>query len=66
MSRMLEIDPKKRASMTEVIEDSWVLSSEPNVCRQEEGLHGVPGKVFAGANHKHTLEGPAPPAENKK
>jgi serine/threonine protein kinase len=66
MSRMLEIDPKKRATMIEVVEDSWVVTSEPYVCRQDEGNHGVPGKVHRGANHTHTLEGPAPAPSEKK
>jgi len=66
MSRMLEIDPRKRAKMVEIIEDLWVAGSEPNVCRQEEGTHGAPGKVILATNHQNTLEGPSPLPSEKK
>ncbi len=46
---MLEIDPKKRATLDEIIEDKWVTGSA--VCTQEEG-----GKVILCDNHVHTLE----------
>ncbi|KAI6710621.1 hypothetical protein PZA11_003647 [Diplocarpon coronariae] len=52
MSLMLQIDPKKRATMDDVLADEWV-SGTP-ICRQEEG-----GEVFRGPGHVHTLEPPA-------
>lgn len=52
ISRMLEIDPKKRADMVEVLDDPWV--SETVICRQEEQ-----GQVFHAPGHVHTLEPPA-------
>lgn len=57
IGRMLEIDPKKRAKMSEILEDNWV--SNTIICRQEE-----PGKVVKAEDHVHTLEPPstAPPA----
>lgn len=64
IGRMLEIDPKKRATLDEVMNDKWVLTSQ--VCSQEEG-----GRVIKMENHKHTLEGSsgstpsAPPTKQK-
>lgn len=55
ISRMLTIDPKKRATMAEVIADPWVQGAV--ICRQEEG-----GAVIPAAGHTHTLEPPATPA----
>lgn len=52
IGRMLEIDPKKRATLPEILNDKWVLNSQ--VCSQEEG-----GRVLAAENHEHTLEGSA-------
>lgn len=49
IGRMLEIDPKKRATLDEIIEDKWVTGSL--VCTQEEG-----GRVVRCDNHDHTLE----------
>lgn len=46
---MLEIDPKKRATMEEVLEDKWVQGA--SVCKQEEN-----GKVIRAPGHEHTLE----------
>jgi len=64
IGRMLEIDPKKRATLDEIIEDKWVTGS--SVCTQEEG-----GKVVRSDNHEHTLEpgaggGSAPPTQQHK
>ncbi|KAF2873416.1 kinase-like protein [Massariosphaeria phaeospora] len=64
VSKMLEIDPKKRATMDEIRADKWVVSSQ--VCSQEEG-----GRVCRVENHEHTLEpgagvGSAPPTQQKK
>lgn len=49
IGRMLEVDPKKRATLDEIIEDKWVTGSL--VCSQEEG-----GRVLRCDNHDHTLE----------
>jgi hypothetical protein len=46
---MLEVDPKKRATMEEILEDTWVSSS--SVCRQEEG-----GTIVRAEGHEHALE----------
>jgi serine/threonine protein kinase len=48
IGRMLEVDPKKRATLEEIIEDKWVTGSE--ICSQEEG-----GRVIRCDNHEHTL-----------
>lgn len=48
IGRMLEVDPKKRATLDEIIEDKWVTGSQ--VCSQEEG-----GQVLRCDNHEHTL-----------
>lgn len=53
MARMLEIDPRKRATMEEVLADSWV--SGTNICRQELDN----GRVIRAPGHTHTLEPPA-------
>ncbi|KAI1513110.1 Nitrogen permease reactivator protein [Pyrenophora tritici-repentis] len=49
IGRMLEVDPKKRATLDEILEDKWVTNSA--VCTQEEG-----GRVVRCDNHEHTLE----------
>jgi serine/threonine protein kinase len=63
VSRMLEVDPKKRATLDEIIEDKWVTGSK--VCSQEEG-----GQVLRCDNHEHTLEpgagASAPNTQQKK
>ena len=61
IGRMLEIDPKKRATLEEIQEDKWVASAP--VCRQEEG-----GRIVRQGNHEHTLEpgGQGTPAPSKK
>ncbi|KAI9703868.1 MAG: serine/threonine protein kinase [Candelina mexicana] len=46
---MLEIDPKRRAKLDEVLEDPWVANTP--ICSQEVG-----GKVYKAPNHEHTLE----------
>jgi hypothetical protein len=46
---MLEVDPKRRATLEEIMNDKWVQNSQ--VCAQEEG-----GKVLRCENHEHTLE----------
>jgi serine/threonine protein kinase len=52
IGRMLELDPKKRATMEEVLADPWV--SGTSICRQEIG-----GEVVSAEGHVHTLEPPA-------
>lgn len=59
IGRMLKVDPTERATMDEVLEDDWVLSSK--VCYQDEG-----GDVNRADNHVHVLEagsGGPPPAK---
>ncbi|KAJ4668672.1 Nitrogen permease reactivator protein [Exophiala dermatitidis] len=59
IGRMLKVDPAERATMDEVLEDDWVLSSQ--VCYQEEN-----GVVHRAQNHTHILEagsGGPPPAK---
>ncbi|MCJ1391811.1 serine/threonine protein kinase [Xylographa bjoerkii] len=57
IGRMLEINPRRRATIEEMLADPWV-SGTP-VCRQVEG-----GKVIKAPGHEHTLEpsSPDPPA----
>ena len=49
MGQMLEIDPKKRATLEDVLDDAWVKGSP--VCEQLEG-----GQVVHHGSHQHTLE----------
>lgn len=59
IGRMLKVDPSERASMDEVLEDEWVLSSR--VCSQD-----MSGQVHRADGHQHTLEagsGGPPPAK---
>ena len=49
IGRMLELDPKNRADMEEILRDPWVQNSL--VCQQEEG-----GKVVKAPNHTHALQ----------
>ncbi|KUI68431.1 Serine/threonine-protein kinase oca2 [Cytospora mali] len=58
IGRMLEIDPKKRAKMGEILEDNWV--SNTVICRQVE-----PGKVLKADDHTHVLEPPTSAATTK-
>ncbi|KAK3318262.1 kinase-like domain-containing protein [Apodospora peruviana] len=52
IGRMLEIDPKKRAQMSEILDDPWVADTV--ICRQIEG-----GEVVNADDHTHILEPPA-------
>lgn len=52
IGRMLEIDPKKRAKMSEILEDPWVADTV--ICRQMEG-----GVVVSAEDHTHILEPPS-------
>lgn len=49
IGRMLELDPRKRADMDEILADPWVQNSL--VCRQEEN-----GVIVKAPNHTHTLQ----------
>ncbi|CAK3926701.1 Serine threonine- kinase oca2 [Lecanosticta acicola] len=49
IGRMLELDPKKRATMDEILADPWVQNAL--VCRQEEN-----GVIVRAPNHTHTLQ----------
>lgn len=53
---MLDIDPKKRATMEDILADPWI--AETPICQQLEG-----GKVVNVEGHTHTLEPPAAPAK---
>ena len=46
---MLELDPKRRATLEDLMNDPW-MSGTP-VCRQMEG-----GRIVKAEGHKHTLE----------
>jgi serine/threonine protein kinase len=63
IGRMLEVDPKKRATLEEIMNDKWVQNSK--VCSQEEG-----GRLLRCDNHEHTLEpgagASAPNTQQKK
>ncbi len=53
IGRMLELDPRKRGKMAEILEDKWVANTV--ICRQIE-----PGYVISADDHVHILEPPAP------
>jgi len=55
IGRMLELDPKKRATMSEILDDPWVANTV--ICRQEGG------HVVNADDHRHVLEPPASPAK---
>ncbi|KAF2796265.1 nitrogen permease reactivator protein [Melanomma pulvis-pyrius CBS 109.77] len=64
IGKMLEVDPKKRATLEEILADKWVKNSQ--ICSQEEG-----GRVIRMENHDHTLvpgsgSSSAPPTQQKK
>ena len=58
---MLKVDPKRRATMADMMADSWVTNSP--VCQQLEH-----GKILRAGTHTHTLEpgssAPAPGGKN--
>ncbi|KIW01965.1 hypothetical protein, variant [Verruconis gallopava] len=66
IGRMLEIDPKKRATLEEVLSDPWVYNNmhANRVCSQDPN-----GIIHRGEGHEHTLEpgggGSAPPSKAK-
>ena len=49
ISRMLEIPPRNRATMDDLMKDSWITTTP--VCSQTEG-----GKILRAPGHEHTLE----------
>ncbi|KAB5572044.1 HAL protein kinase [Coniochaeta sp. 2T2.1] len=51
IGRMLQIDPKKRAKMDEILQDAWVANTI--ICRQVEN-----GVVINAEDHTHILKGP--------
>ena len=53
MGKMLQVNPKNRATLEDMMADPWV-SSTP-VCQQVEG-----GKIIRARGHEHTLEPGAP------
>ena len=53
IGRMLELDPRRRADMDEILQDPWVQNSL--VCRQEEN-----GVVIKAPNHTHHLQPSSP------
>lgn len=59
ISRMLEIDPRKRATMDEILDDPWV--SGTHICTQS-----ADGSVVRAPGHTHTLEPPSAPAAPAK
>lgn len=54
--RMLDLNPKTRAKMDEIIDTPWVADSV--ICQQLED-----GEVLAAENHTHILEPPNTPAQ---
>ncbi|KAB8297859.1 hypothetical protein EYC80_001655 [Monilinia laxa] len=50
---MLKLDPKKRATMAQILEDPWVRDTV--ICRQD-----ADGNPISAPGHVHTLEPPAP------
>ncbi|KAK3353184.1 kinase-like domain-containing protein [Lasiosphaeria hispida] len=52
IGRMLELDPKRRAKMSEILDDPWVANTV--ICRQHEG-----SLVVNADDHKHILEPPS-------
>ncbi|KAI5804997.1 kinase-like domain-containing protein [Geopyxis carbonaria] len=53
IGRMLELNPKKRATLEEIWADEWIQSIE--FCRQEPGHN-----IVRASNHTHVLEAQAP------
>ncbi len=49
VGRMLDLDPNRRATIDEILEDPWVQNSL--VCRQEEN-----GVIISAPNHEHHLQ----------
>lgn len=58
IGRMLDLDPKTRAKMSEILDDPWVANTV--ICRQIG-----PGNVAHADDHTHILEPPSAPAGTK-
>ncbi|KAI0177497.1 kinase-like domain-containing protein [Pestalotiopsis sp. NC0098] len=56
VGRMLTIDPRKRATMQEILDEPWV--SDTVICRQDG-----PGNIEPAPDHTHILEPPASQAK---
>jgi serine/threonine protein kinase len=50
IGRMLDLDPKKRATMSDILDDPWVANTV--ICRQDGG------HVINADDHRHVLEPP--------
>ncbi|RFN49574.1 hal protein kinase [Fusarium flagelliforme] len=59
VSRMLDLDPKKRASMEEILQEPWVADTV--ICQQFDH-----GEVVPAEDHTHILEPPANQQPEKK
>ncbi|KAJ4006718.1 Nitrogen permease reactivator protein [Fusarium irregulare] len=59
ISRMLDLDPKKRASMEEILQEPWVADTV--ICQQFDH-----GEVVPAEDHTHILEPPANQQPEKK
>ncbi|TGO41942.1 hypothetical protein BHYA_0014g00250 [Botrytis hyacinthi] len=55
---MLKLDPKKRATMAQILDNPWVRDTV--ICRQDSD-----GKPISAPGHTHTLEPPTPPPSSK-
>ena len=55
MGKMLQINPRNRATLEDMMNDAWILGI--SVCQQAEG-----GRVIKAGGHEHTLEPGAPAA----
>ncbi|KAI9649727.1 Nitrogen permease reactivator protein [Ciborinia camelliae] len=53
IGKMLKLDPKKRITMSEILEDPWVRDTV--ICRQDSD-----GNPISAPGHIHTLEPPSP------
>ncbi|KAF5009817.1 hypothetical protein FDECE_3993 [Fusarium decemcellulare] len=59
ISRMLDLDPKSRARMDEILQEPWVADTV--ICQQFDH-----GEVVPADNHTHILEPPANQQQEKK
>ncbi|APA12998.1 hypothetical protein SS1G_08494 [Sclerotinia sclerotiorum 1980 UF-70] len=55
---MLKLDPKKRATMAQILDDPWVRDTV--ICRQDSD-----GNPISAPGHVHTLEPPSPQPSTK-
>ncbi|KAF3924062.1 hypothetical protein ABW21_db0208368 [Orbilia brochopaga] len=73
VNSMLKLDPKARATLTDVYNDAWIKSSldEGKVCSQHDEHIGdammhMNAKVYHGVGHDHVLEKPADSQSNTR